>query len=291
MNINQDHNMAGKVCLITGSSRGIGYYTALELAQKGAEVIIVSHNQERAQQAADEINVQTKTGRARFYTADLSSQADIHRLVDQIKQDYTRLDVLVNNAGGWFSEYQESVDGIEMTFALNHLNYFLLTGLLLGLLQESRSGRIVNVSSMAHQLNRGINYENLQSVEHFGLMPSYAQSKAANIMFTYELANRLKGTGITVNALHPGLVNSHLYRNFGIFSPLVKVIAKLFGKNSPEGAQTSIYLASSPEVADVMGKYFVDKKIKPTSPATQDREAWQRLWQVSEAMTWFKYPV
>lgn len=283
--------MADKICLITGSSRGIGYYTALELAQKGAEVIIVSHSQERAQKAADEINAKTKSGRARFYTADLSSQADIHRLANQIRQDYTRLDVLINNAGGWFSEYQESIDGIEMTFALNHLNYFLLTGLLLGLLQESHSGRIVNVSSMAHQVNRGIDYETLQSGERFGLISSYAQSKAANIMFTFELADRLQDTGITVNVLHPGLVNTNLYRNFGIFNPLVKVIAKLFGKNSPEGAQTSIFLASAPKVADVTGKYFADKKIKPTSPATQDRKAWNRLWQVSEEMTGFKYPV
>jgi retinol dehydrogenase-12 len=201
-----------------------------------------------------------------------------------VQDRYARLDILVNNAGAVFMKRQESVDGIEMTFALNHLSYFLLTTLLLDALENGASARIVNVASRAHR-RAEMNWGDLQFEEGYGGFRAYGQSKLANLLFTYELARRLEGSGITVNALHPGFVNSHLYRRVGISRPLVKLIASLFGKSAEEGAETSIYLASSPEVEGVSGKYFADREPVSSSPASYDEEAAQRLWRVSEDMT------
>ncbi len=291
MEQNNNKTMQGKNVLVTGSSRGIGFYTALGLAKKGAHVIIVSHNQERCEQAVAQIAEATNEGSARYYVADLSAREDIRQLAQDVKQDYDHLEVLVNNVGGWFREYQQSPDGIEMTFALNHLSYFLLTGLLLDLLQNSSPARIINVSSDGHRAIDGIQFEDPEFKERFRAFPAYAQSKLANIMFTYELADRLEGSGIRVNVLHPGSVASELYRNFGILTPVINFFLKIFAKTPEEGAHTSTYLARSPEVANVTGKYFTDKKQVPSSEASYDKSAWQRLWKISEEMTNFKYPV
>lgn len=290
MNNRKKHEMEGKICLITGGSRGIGFYTALGLAIKGAHVIIVGYDQEHCEQAIAQIKESAGDDSARYYIADLSSQEKVVQLAEKIKQDYDHLDVLVNNVGGWFKEYQESKKGIEKTFALNHLSYYLLTGLLLDPLKKSTSPRIVNVSSDAHKQVRGIRFEDIQYKEKYRAFPAYAQSKLANILFTHELKDRLEGTNVTVNALHPGFVNSELYRNYGRLTPVIKFFAKVFGKSSKEGAETSIYLASSPEVANVTGKYFVGNKQKESSPASYDKEAAQNLWQISEEMTGFSYP-
>lgn len=280
-----------KICLVTGASRGIGYETAAGLAQLGAHVIIVSQNYERAQHAQQRITTEFGEGAARFYVADLSAQAQVDQLAQHIISDYGQLDVLVNNVGGWFRKYQESADGIEMTFALNHLSYFLLTGRLLPLLQKSSPARIINVSSDAHRQAKDIQFEDIQFKRKYRVFSAYAQSKLANVLFTYELARRLEGTNLTVNALHPGFVKTNLYRHFGLMTPLVNLLADLIGKNAVEGAQTSIYLASSPEVAGVTGKYFSDCEPQDSSPATYDLSQAQRLWDLSEEMTGFNYPI
>lgn len=288
---NNHWSLKDKNILITGSSRGIGFYTALGLADKGAHVIIVSHDEERSKQAVDEINNKCKTGSACYYVADLSSQREVRELAEKVKQDYDQLDVLINNVGGWFSQHHVSEDGIERTFALNHLSYFLLTGLLLDLLQKSTPARIINVSSDAHRAIDGIQFEDIGFQTGYRPFKTYAQSKLANIMFTYELSERLEGTNITVNALHPGAVASKLYRNFGILEPLINLWIKMAGKTSEEGAETSIYLARSAEVSDVTGKYFADEKQKRSTEASYDKESWDRLWKLSEEMTGFEYPI
>lgn len=288
---NKNWNVANKNILITGSSRGIGFYTALGLAEKGAHVIIVSNDEEHCKEAVHEINEACGKGSARYYVADLSSQSEIRDLAEKVKDDYDRLDVLINNVGAWFSGYQESEDGIEKTFALNHLSYFLLTGLLLGLIKKSAPARIINVASDAHKGIDRIHFEDIGFQKGYRPFQTYAQSKLANIMFTYELADRLEGTDIMVNALHPGSVASKLYRNFGILEPVINFWIKLTGKTSEEGAETSIYLASSDGVSDVTGKYFVDKEKQRSSEASYNKESWDRLWNLSEDMTGFEYSI
>lgn len=287
----QDQILAGKTCLITGASRGIGFETAAGLARKGAHVIIVSHVEERLQGAFDRITAETGPDSVRYYVADLSAQGNIHQLADDVRRDYGQLDILINNVGGWYSKYEKSADGIEMTFALNHLSYFLLTGRLLPLLQDSPHARIINVSSDAHRQAKGMQFDDLQFQNRYRSFPAYAQSKLANVLFTYELARRFEDTNTTVNALHPGLVNTELYRHFGVMSSLVKMIANLFGKDEVEGAQTPIFLATEPEVSGITGKYFVDCEQRESSPATYDQIQARRLWEVSEEMTSFVYPV
>ena len=291
MNINYQNRMQGKTVLVTGSSRGIGFYTAKELAGMGAQVIVTSHNEEHCQNAVDKIRASVGEEAARYVVADLSVQEEVRELAERVKADYKRLDVLVNNVGTWSSSYEESADGIERTFALNHLSYFLLTGFLLDRLRSSASARIVNVASDAHYGVDGIHFEDIGFEKNFRPFKVYAQSKLANIMFTYELANRLEGTGVTANVLHPGSVASKLYRDFGILEPLILFWIRLTGKTSEEGAETPIYLASSPEVDNVIGKYFADKQQKRSSEASYDREAWKRLWQLSEKMTGLTYPI
>jgi len=290
MKNNQCH-IANKNVLITGSSRGIGFYTALGLAEMGAHVIVVSHDEEHSREAIQEITDKFGEKSAQYYVADLSSQTEIRDLSEKVKRDYDQLDVLINNVGGWFSGYQESEDGIEKTFALNHLSYFLLTGSLLNLLKKSTPARIINVASDAHKGIDKIHFEDIGFREGYRPFLTYAQSKLANIMFTYELAEKLDDTEITVNALHPGSVASKLYRNFGILEPLINFWIKLTGKTSEEGAETSIYLASSDEVSKVSGKYFADEKQTQSSKASYDNESWGGLWKLSEEMTGFKYPI
>jgi NAD(P)-dependent dehydrogenase (short-subunit alcohol dehydrogenase family) len=178
-----------------------------------------------------------------------------------------------------------------MTLAVNHLSYFLLTGRLLPLLEKSTPARIINVSSDAHRQVSGIRFDDLQFQQRYRAFAVYAHSKLANIMFTYELDRRLNGSGITVNTLHPGFVKSELYRHFGIATPIVNLAAGVFGKNAEQGAETSIYLASSPDVADISGKYFADRKPQESSPASYDEAEAKRLWAVSEELTGFIYPI
>ena len=283
--------MDGKNCLITGSSRGIGFHTAKGLAEMGAHTIIVSHNEEHCQDAVKKIRSIAGEEAARYYVADLSVQDEIHRLAEKVKADYDHLDVLVNNVATWNATYQETADGIEETFALNHLSYFLLTGLLMDKLKKSAPARIVNVASDGHEVVERINFEDIGFAKgNYRPYKAYGQSKLANIMFTYKLADKLEGSEITVNALHPGSVASKLYRKFGILEPLILLWIRLTGKTSEEGAETPIYLASSPDLDGVTGKYFVDKEQERSSEYSYNREAQDRLWDLSEKLTDFSFP-
>jgi NAD(P)-dependent dehydrogenase (short-subunit alcohol dehydrogenase family) len=278
-------SMLAKTVLVTGGTNGIGLVTARELARMGAQVTIVSRNAEKCAKVAEAIR--TKTGNpVDFIAADLSTLAGINEAAAAFKHrhTHTHLQVLVNNAGALFFRKELTSDGYERTFALNHLNYFLLTILLLDLLKASTPARIVNVSSGAH-LKASIDFDNLQGEESYQMMKAYGQSKLANVLFTYELARRLKGSGVTVNALHPGTVATGFARNNGLLFNLGTKVAGLFFRKPAQGAQTSIYLASSPEVEGVTGKYFFDCQAVESSPLSHDQALAERLWQVSLKLT------
>jgi NAD(P)-dependent dehydrogenase (short-subunit alcohol dehydrogenase family) len=270
--------------MITGANAGIGKITALELAKQGAQVVMVARSQARGAEAQADVIAASGNRDVHLLQADLSSKAEIRKLAAQFKRDFTRLDVLVNNAGAFFNRRQLSVDGFEMTFALNHLGYFLLTHLLLDALQASAPARIVNVSSDAHR-GAKIDFDDLQAERGYAGFRVYGISKLANVLFTYELARRLAGTGVTANALHPGFVATNFGRNNGfVVDKLFGLLGRFFAKSPQEGAETSIYLAASPEVAGVTGQYFVDKKAVKSSPASYDADAARRLWEISEEL-------
>lgn len=272
--------MSGKVCIVTGASSGIGRETARGLAQRGALVVMVGRNSEKTRAAADEIRRQTGNRDVDVLVADLSSQQDVRALARAFLERYPRLDVLVNNAGGLFLKKELSADGIEMTFALNHLAYFLLTNLLLDALEAGAPSRIVNVSSAAH-VGARLDFANLQVSGWEG----YKRSKLANLLFTYELARRLERSAITVNALHPGLVASSFGANNGPLYRLFKPLINCVSISNERGAQTSIYLASSPDVEGVTGRYFVRKREERSFRTSYDTQAAARLWSVSAEMT------
>jgi len=270
---------------VTGATAGIGAVTAHELARMEATVVGVSRNPDKCAAVGERVKTETGNLEVEFLNADLSSQAQVRRLADEFKSKYSRLDVLVNNAGAYYFTRQECVDGIELTFALNHLGYFLLTNLLLDMIKASAPARIVNVSSDAHQSAR-MDFANLKGGGFYNSWAAYGQSKLANLLFTYELARRLDGTGVTANALHPGFVASSFAHNNGwLVAWGAKLAQKLAGRTPQEGAQTVIYLATSPEVEGVTGKYFVDEKAVASSPASYDETIAKRLWEVSEQMT------
>jgi NAD(P)-dependent dehydrogenase (short-subunit alcohol dehydrogenase family) len=281
-NMDTRNDMDGKICLVTGASRGIGFYTARGLASKGAFVVLVSHHRERGENARQKINTFTGKNSADFMLVDLSSQAEIREFTEAFKAKYDRLDVLVNNAGGFFLRRKETVDGIEMTFALNHLNYFMTTLLLMDPLFSAGSARIVNVSSGSHRGEK-MRFNDLQFEKGYNAMAAYGQSKLANLLFTYELSRRLESTDMTVNALHPGFVNSHFAKQNGpLVHAVMNVVHFLFAKSSEEGAETPIFLASSPRVEGATGQYFIDKEAVRSSMVSYDQETQERLWKISK---------
>jgi NAD(P)-dependent dehydrogenase (short-subunit alcohol dehydrogenase family) len=276
--------MQGKVCLVTGGTNGIGNSAALALARLGATVVIVGRSAEKTRQAVEEIRLATGNSRVDSLLADLSSQHDVRRLASEFRGQYTQLHVLLNNAGGTFLTRQLSVDGIEMTFALNHLAYFLLTNLLLDTLIASAPARIINVSSDAHAHGK-IEFDNLQGERAFSGTGPYGNSKLANILFTTELARRLQGTGVTANALHPGLTSTGFGKNNpGLLMTIMGAVIPLIARTPEKGAGTSVYLASSPDVANVTGKYFVDSKAIAPAPQATDPAVAKKLWEVSANM-------
>ena len=276
--------MKGKTCLITGATAGIGKAAAIQLAQLGATLVLVARNPQKATLTVEQIRQQTGNSEVEFLLADLSSQQGIRQLAEGFKAHYQRLDVLVNNAGAIIISRQQSVDGIEMTFALNHLSYFLLTNLLLDVLKSSSPSRIINVSSDSHQ-GAELDFQDLQYQGRYRGFQAYGRSKLANLLFTYELSRRLEGTGVTANGLHPGLVATNLIANNGLAGRMMNVYFRLFGRSSDKGAQTVTYLASSPKVEGLSGRYYVDEQQVPSSQPSYDEEAARQLWRVSEELT------
>jgi NAD(P)-dependent dehydrogenase (short-subunit alcohol dehydrogenase family) len=277
-------SMQGKICLVTGSTSGIGEVTAQSLAKKGAKVIIVGRNLERCESTIAKIRHATGNLAVEYIVADLSSQAEIHKLVEQYKRRYTRLDVLVNDAGGFFLWRQLSTDGIEMTFALDHLNYFLLSLSLLDILIDSAPSRIVNVASDSHRGARII-FNNLQGEKGYFSWKAYGQAKLANVLFTYELARRLEGIPVSVNALHPGFVATNIGKNNGWLARMFVHFFHLFAISPEEGAETPTYLASSAEIEGVTGKYFTRKIAVQSDPASYDIYTASKLWDISADIT------
>lgn len=279
------NNMENKVVMVTGATNGIGHEAAKVLAGMDATIIGVGRNPQKCADAAAQITRTTGNSKVEFLVADLSVQSQVRLLAESFKQKYTRLDVLLNNAGAFFARREVSADGIEMTWALNHLNYFLLTDALLDILKASAPARIVNVSSDAHTGAKKINFEDVEFKTGYSGWSAYGHSKLANVMFTYELARRLEGTRVTANVLHPGFVATGFGHNNGsLVRAGMNVVQKIAAKKPAQGAATSVYLASSPEVEGVSGHYFVDSRATRSNEASYDVNAQQRLWELSEQM-------
>jgi NAD(P)-dependent dehydrogenase (short-subunit alcohol dehydrogenase family) len=279
--------MAGKTALITGGNSGIGRETAAALAGMGARVVITSRDPVKGNDAVAYIRDKSDGASVDLLALDLASFASIRRASSAFLERYDRLHVLVNNAGLILSQRTETEEGFETTFGVNHLGHFLLTRLLLDRIKASAPARIVNVSSTAHRFARkGLNFDDLQSKLRYGGMQTYGRSKLANIYFTRELARRLEGTGVTVNAVHPGSVATGFAQDGdvkGVFSALFK-IARPFLRSPEKGARTVIYVASAPEVEGVTGKYFKDSREGGVTAIARDDEPARRLWVASEEL-------
>jgi NAD(P)-dependent dehydrogenase (short-subunit alcohol dehydrogenase family) len=280
-------SMQGKVVLVTGATQGIGLAAAQALGRLGAKLVLVGRNPQRCQAAADRVRAAAPGTEVETLLADLSRRADVNRLADQVLSRLDRLDVLVNNAGGFFLRREVTAEGHEMTFALNHLAYFLLTVRLLDLLKQTAAeqgqARVVSVASEAQRGGR-LNFEDLQSERGYAGFRAYSQSKQANILFTQELARRLAGTGVTANAMHPGFIASGFAKNNGWLVGLGMKLLAPFSKKPEEGAETVVYLASSPEVSGLSGMYFIDCRPVHPGQAASDPEGARRLWEVSEKL-------
>jgi len=277
--------MTGKTVLITGGTGGIGRATAVGLAALGARVGITGRDRARTGAAAAEIADQTGNLAVDPFAADMSAQAEVRRLAAEVLNAYPQLDVLVNNVGGFWASRHATADGLERTFAVNHLAAFLLTDLLLDRLKASAPARVVTVSSGA-QASGVLNFDDLQGEGGYSGQRAYSQSKLANVMFSYELARRLAGTGVTATVLHPGVVRTSFAAEDP--SPLAKVmisVARPVMKTPARGAATSVYLASAPEVEGITGQYFVSCKPKRSSKVSYDTAAAARLWQISADLT------
>lgn len=274
---------SGKVICITGATDGIGKTAAAELAKAGCTLALVGRNPEKGNRVLDEIVSDSGNENIRFHICDLSSLEAVKKLAEEIKTEYDRLDVLLNNAGAYFSEFEKTDEGFERTFALNHLSYFLLTELLLDMLEKTGNARIVNVASDAHQ-GAELSFDNLQGFDGYKGWPAYCKSKLANIMFTYELDRRISGMGITANCLHPGFVDTNFGNNNSGTARIGLNAAKKVGAISSEkGALTSVYLASSPEVESISGKYFYKCKQKNSNKASYVKSDQEKLWQITES--------
>jgi len=276
-----------KIALITGATSGIGEVAALELAKRGYRVGIVGRNPAKCAATADRIRREAATPTVDVFVADLAAQAEVHRLADEVKAKYAKLDVLLNNAGAMISPRRESADGIEQTWALNHLGYFLLTDRLLDLLKSTPGARIVSVSSEGHRFASRINFDDVEGKKSYSPFGAYCHSKLANVLFTRELARRLQESGstVTANCLHPGFVRTNFMQNEGFMNWTFRQMAKFMAISPEKGAETSIYLATSPEVAGTSGGYFAKSRPNQPSKAAQDAAAARRLWTLSESMT------
>jgi retinol dehydrogenase 14 len=271
--------LAGRTVLVTGGTGGIGKATAVGLAAMGARVAITGRDRARSEAAAREIRAEG--GQVDLFVADLSAQSEVRRLAAEVLHTLARIDVLVNNVGGYWNTRHETADGLERTFALNHLAPFLITHLLLARLTRSAPARVVTVSSNAQAQGR-IDFNDLQGTRSYSGARAYSQSKLANVLFSYELARRLHGTSVTANALHPGVVRT----SFGADDPATVQrvfipFLRRFMKTPAQGAATSVHLASAPDLEQVTGRYFADSKPKKSAQRSYDEAAATRLWQVS----------
>jgi retinol dehydrogenase-12 len=282
--------MDGKLVLVTGATSGIGYYTAMEVARMGAQVIIHGRNEARCVSSVQAIQQETGNLAISYILAELSSQAQVRALAERFYEQHSRLDVLVNNAGAAFLFRKLSEDGLEMTLAVNHLSHFLLTNLLLPALQASPSARVVNVSSGSHYGER-IDFNDLQFSRFYRPWKAYGRSKLANILFSYELARRMSGTGITSNALTPGMVATEIWKKVNRWlTPLIYPVIARRAQTPSQGAQTSIYLASSREVEGISGLYYANQHPVHSSPASYDVQAARQLWEISAQLTRLEAP-
>ncbi|MEX0882981.1 MAG: SDR family oxidoreductase [Cyclobacteriaceae bacterium] len=277
--------MIDKICMVTGANTGIGYETAKTLCSKGAKVILVCRTEEKAKMAQKEILKSVPEAQIDWAIADLSSQTQIREMVDALKTRYEKLDVLVNNAGSWFSEFGLSEDGIERQWAINHLCPFLLTHLMVPLINKSKDARIINISSDSH-FHGNIHFQDVNLTKNYHGLRAYAQSKLANVLFTKEFNRRNPYRNISIHAVQPGLVKTDIGTKHTIsFHAIMWKLRRLAGVSPEKGATTSVYLASSNEVQHVSGKYWDNCKQKPASKNACSKEIAERLWELSKEMT------
>ncbi|MEO7218815.1 MAG: SDR family oxidoreductase [Gemmatimonadaceae bacterium] len=277
-------SMSGKVCVITGANSGIGKEAARRLAELGAHVVMVCRNRERGAQAKVEIDravvASRSTGSTELIIADLSLQADVRRAAQEVLAAHPAIDVLINNAGAALKHREITADGIERTFAVNYLAYFMLADLLLPGLRARGSARIINVASAAHGRGK-IDFDNLQGERRYSALSMYSNSKLEDVMFTYALARRLAGSDVTVNTLHPGVVATGIWRQ----APILNTIGKWFMISPEKGARTIVFLAASPDVAKVSGRYFDKCEAVKTTALSQDVSIQEKLWSESVSLT------
>jgi len=274
--------MNGRTCLITGATDGIGKETAIGMAENGYNLILIGRNEEKGKKVSDEIRRIADSIDIDFFTADLMLMKEVSRVADEVCQKYDRIDVLINNVGAYFAFRDVTEEGFERTFALNHLGYFLMTKKLLPLVEKSDYKRIVNVSSSAHY---GVSFEfdNLNGEKKYRGFRAYQKSKLANVMFTYELAKKVKDSGITANCLHPGFVASKFGNNNNfLWRGIIGFAKALTAINVKKGAKNSIHLACSDDVKDISGRFFSNCEVKKGSGKAKNEEHNQKLWEISE---------
>ena len=278
-------NLQGKVFLVTGATEGVGKAAAREFAKREAEVVLVARNKEKGERVVAELRKATGNNDISLIVADLSSIADIKRVAAEFRASHTKLDVLVNNAGALFKDYRLSKDGLEMTFALNHMGYFGLTYSLLDLLKSTKGARVVSTSSLGHKIGKfDLGRIARREPGHAG-WPAYGESKYANILFTRELARRLEGSGATANCFHPGFVHSGFgLENGGFLKLAFSVVSPIFARTPEKGADTLIWLATSPEAASYTGEYFSDRKVTKVVEPRRNDELARGLWELSEKL-------
>jgi len=277
-------NMAEKVCLVTGGNSGIGKSVALGLAKMGTTVVVVSRNKEKGETAVTDTVEKSGNKNVELIQADMSSQNSIHQLVNEFRARHEKLHLLINNAGVYLTKRSETEDGLESTFAVNHLGPFLLTSLLVDILKASAPSRIVNVTSDAHKGAR-VNFDDLQGERKFSGWQAYGQSKLAMILYTRGLAKKLEGTGVTVNSAHPGVVRTNFAKNNGGLVMLGFRFLGMFFISPESAAKRILYVATSPDLEGVTGKYFTKMREVKSSQESYDDDSARRLWQISEQLT------
>ncbi len=279
--------MKDKICLVTGATSGLGRAAAFAFAGMGATLIVVGRDKEKTENLLNELRGVSGNSRIEHIIADLEQQESITRLAEEFMSRHDSLHVLINNAAGYFAKREETKDGYERTFALNHLGYFLLTNLLLDVIKKSEPARIVNVSSDAHRTIKEMNWDDLQFKKKWPLLGwnVYSQSKLANIYFTYELARRLKDTEVTANCIHPGFVRSGLAKNNGWYAKIIVSLLAIAAKTPEKAAETVVWAANSKEMEGVSGKYLRRLQIVSSSDISYDEEAAGRLWSTSCELT------